>query len=92
MLTFFSCSLLPAPCSLLSCSLFSAPCSLLSAPCSLLPAHRCPRSYFESMRWLHLTGRWERDASAADRVVMGSMKPGAQKYDGELYPPRTIVT
>jgi len=50
------------------------------------------RSYFESMRWLHLTGRWERDASAADRVVMGSMKPGAQKYDGELYPPRTIVT
>lgn len=44
------------------------------------------------MRWLHQTGRWERDASAADRVVIGSMKPGARKYDGELYPPRAIVT
>ena len=73
--------LLPAPCSA------PAPC-----PCSLLPAHPCPRSYFESMRWLHQTGRWERDASAADRVVIGSMKPGARKYDGELYPPRAIVT
>ena len=49
----------------------------LSPP--LLPPGRVKyvtyRSYFEAMRWLHKTGRWDRDVSAADRVIPNSMKP-----------------
>merc|ERR1712226_4811 len=33
------------------------------------------KSYFESMRWLHQTGRWDRDESAADRIVPNTHKP-----------------
>ena len=33
------------------------------------------RSYFEAMRWLHQTGRWDRDAASADRVIPNSFKP-----------------
>jgi len=33
------------------------------------------KSYMESMRWLHQMGRWERDESAADRIIPNSHKP-----------------
>ena len=32
------------------------------------------------MRWLHKTGRWDRDVSAADRVIPNSMKPHEVGY------------
>ena len=49
--------------------------SLKLPPCSNISNVTYNRSYFEAMRWLHKTGRWDRDVSAADRVIPNSMKP-----------------
>jgi len=48
------------------------------------------RSYFEAMRWLHKTGRWDRDVSAADRVIPNSMKP--HEVTDPKFPQRARVT
>ncbi len=43
------------------------------------------------MRWLHQTGRWDRDATAADPVIPNSMKPVPPGVEAQ-FPPRPIVT
>jgi len=48
------------------------------------------RSYFEAMRWLHQTGRWDRDAASADRVIPNSFKP--HEVTDPKFPQRPRVT
>ena len=36
------------------------------------------------MRWLHQTGRWDRDAASADRVIPNSFKP--HEVELQLFP------
>merc|ERR1712117_833222 len=48
------------------------------------------RSYFEAMRWLHQTVRWDRDAASADRVIPNSFKP--HEVTDPKFPQRPRVT
>jgi len=49
------------------------------------------KSYFESMRWLHQCGKWDRDSSAAERIIPHSHKR-QDLYPHPHFPSRPRIT